>query len=164
MQIALRRRLRLALPLAANICGGTPGCGLPRLAPDDYRRLGMALYGVTPCGFALCCDATLVSPSVPRMSRDGQLQGRPTGQSATPPGPRRRSRGRWRAGALNLVQDLVRLHRLRAPPVLHNTAAAAWARRWTRLSLAVPRAMALSAAATQSHHWTGCWRSLPLRP
>ena len=31
----------------------------PGVAPDDRRRLDMVIYGVTPWGGALCCDATL---------------------------------------------------------------------------------------------------------
>ena len=221
MQIALRRRLRLALPLTSNTCGGNmPGCGrpldplgdhavacprtgllarrakivehawvrvareaigpegqvvpqqwlthttAPGVASDDRRRLDMVIYGVTPWGGALCCDATLVSP----VSRDGQPQGRSADtdgaalatatrrKEATYPellrnGPQRlvvlssEVGGRWGTGALALVRDFVRLRRLRAPPALRHAAATAWARRWwTQLSVAVQRATALSAA------------------
>ena len=117
MLIALRRRLRLPLPLCAATCGGpTPGCGgrvdaygdhalacprtgllarraktverawirvarkavgpegqvvpqqwlvhttAPGVAATDRRRLDFVVYGATPLGGALCCDATLVSP------------------------------------------------------------------------------------------------------
>ena len=118
MQIALRRRLRLALPLAPATCGdrGAPGCGqrsdafgdhplacprtgplaqrakvverawcrvareavgpeghvvpqqrlahttAPGVASDDRRRFDPVIYGATPLGGAICCDATLVSP------------------------------------------------------------------------------------------------------
>ena len=49
-------------------------------------------------------------------------------------------------GAQGLVRDLVRLRRLRAPPALRHAAATTWARHWwTQLSVAVQRAMALSA-------------------
>eukprot|EP00439_Symbiodinium_sp_Y106_P036521 s2421_g4.t1 len=41
------------------------------MASDDRRRLDMVIYGVTPWGGALCCDATLVLA----VSRDGQPQG-----------------------------------------------------------------------------------------
>ena len=34
----------------------------PGVAPGDRRRLHMLVYGATPTGQALCCDATLVSP------------------------------------------------------------------------------------------------------
>ena len=117
MQVALRRRMRLPLPIAPNRCGGEgPGCGgvgdafgdhalaCPRtgllarrakvverawvrvvreaVGPEgqvvpqqwlahttavgvdarDRRRLDLVIYGVSPRGEALCCDATLVSP------------------------------------------------------------------------------------------------------
>ena len=138
----------------------------PGVAPDDRRRLDMVIYGVTPWGGALCCDATLVSP----VSRDGQPQGRSADtdgaalatatrrKEATYPellrnGPQRlvvlgsEVGGRWGTGALALVRDFVRLRRLRAPPALRHAAATAWARRWwTQLSVAVQRATALSAA------------------
>ena len=112
MQLALRRRLRLPLPLSPNRCGPSPGCGqqvdeygdhalacprtgllarrakiverawvrvareavgsdgqqwlvrttAPGVPADDRRRLDLVVYGATPRGGALCCDATLVSP------------------------------------------------------------------------------------------------------
>ena len=34
----------------------------PGIAPDDRRRLDLVIYGATPLGGALSCDATLVSP------------------------------------------------------------------------------------------------------
>ena len=118
MQVALRRRLRLALPLHSDRCGPSPGCGAqvdavgdhalacprsgllarrakiverawvraareavgadgqvvppqwlahttaPRVDPSDRRRLDLVIYGATPLGGALCCDATLVSPLI----------------------------------------------------------------------------------------------------
>ena len=124
MQLALRRRLRLPLPLRLNRCGPSPGCGglvdvfgdhalacprtgllarrakiverawvrvareavgadgqvvpqqwlcattAPGVAPDDRRRLDLVIYGASPMGGALCCDATLVSP----LTRTGQPQ------------------------------------------------------------------------------------------
>ena len=124
MQLALRRRLRLPLPLRLNRCGPSPGCGglvdvfgdhalacprtgllarrakiverawvrvareavgadgqvvpqqwlcattAPGVAPDDRRRLDSVIYGASPMGGALCCDATLVSP----LTRTGQPQ------------------------------------------------------------------------------------------
>ena len=33
----------------------------PGVAPEDRRRLDLVVYGATPNGVALCCDATLVS-------------------------------------------------------------------------------------------------------
>ena len=127
MQVALRRRMRLPLPIAPNRCGGEgPGCGgvadafgdhalaCPRtgllarrakvverawvrvareaVGPEgqvvpqqwlahttavgvdarDRRRLDLVIYGVSPRGEALCCDATLVSP----LTRSGAPQPR----------------------------------------------------------------------------------------
>ena len=42
------------------------------VASDDRRRLAMVVYGATPLGGALCCDATLVSP----LARNGAPQPR----------------------------------------------------------------------------------------
>ena len=124
MQVALRRRLRLPLPIASGRCGPSPGGGgpvdllgdhalacprtgllarrakvverawirvareavgpeghivpqpwlahttAPRVEPTDRRRLDLLIYGATPNGIALCCDATLVSP----LTRTGQPQ------------------------------------------------------------------------------------------
>ena len=118
MNIALRRRLRLPLPVTAATCGVDGrghGCGgpldpygdhalacprsgalarrapvverawvrvareaigadgrvvpqqwvaslnLPGVSSTDRRRLDLVIYGATPLGEALCCDATLVS-------------------------------------------------------------------------------------------------------
>ena len=45
----------------------------PGVAADDRRRLDLVIYGASPRGEALCCDATLVSP----LQRDGsRLAGR----------------------------------------------------------------------------------------
>ena len=45
----------------------TPAPGVPA---DDRRRLDLVVYGATPRGGALCCDATLVSP----LARTGHPQ------------------------------------------------------------------------------------------
>ena len=42
----------------------------PGAASDDRRRLDLVIYGATPLGEAICCDATLVSP----LRRDEQRQ------------------------------------------------------------------------------------------
>ena len=34
----------------------------PDVEPTDRRRLDLIVYGTTPAGLALCCDATLMSP------------------------------------------------------------------------------------------------------
>ena len=39
----------------------------PGVASDDRRRLDLVIYGATPLGGAICCDATLVLP----LRRDG---------------------------------------------------------------------------------------------
>ena len=99
----------------------------PGMAPDDQRRLDMVIYGVTPRGGALCCDATLVFC----LSREGLPQSRLADEDgaalavaerrkqATYPeplrgGPQRpvvlgaQVGGRWGPGAQHLVRDLVR--------------------------------------------------------
>ena len=40
----------------------------PNVDPADRRKLDLVIYGATPLGGALCCDATLVSP----LTRTGQ--------------------------------------------------------------------------------------------
>ena len=40
----------------------------PGIAPDDRRRPDLVIYGATPLGGALCCDAALVWP----LTRDGE--------------------------------------------------------------------------------------------
>ena len=120
MQLALRRRLRMPLPICHGRCGPTHGCGAqvdrlgdhalacllarrakvverawvrvareavgaegqvvpqqwlvhttaPGARAEDRRRLDLVIYGATPNGSALCCDATLVSP----LTRTGQPQ------------------------------------------------------------------------------------------
>ena len=116
MQLALRHRLRMPLPLCHGKCGPAPSCGAqvdrlgdhalacprtgllarrakvvervwaraareavgaegqvvpqqwlvhttaPGVRTEDRRRLDVVIYGATPNGSALCCDATLVSP------------------------------------------------------------------------------------------------------
>ena len=42
----------------------------PGVPADDRRRLDLVVYGATPRGGALCCDATLVSP----LARTGHPQ------------------------------------------------------------------------------------------
>ena len=42
----------------------------PHVDPADRRRLDLVIYGATPLGGALCCDATSVSP----LTRTGQPQ------------------------------------------------------------------------------------------
>ena len=131
----------------------------------DRRRLDLVVYGATPQGGALCCDATLVSP----LTRAGA----PHAGAATTSGTalrtaERRKRhaypellrggaqqllvlasevgGRWNADALTLVQQLVRLRAQRAPPAVRASASAAWSRRWwSALSVAVQQAVGSTA-------------------
>ena len=56
----------------------------PGIASADRQRLDFVIYGATPLGGAICCDATLVSP----LRRDGT----PHAQTSYP--PRARPRGR----------------------------------------------------------------------
>ena len=51
----------------------------PGVPPGNRRRLKLVIYGATPLGGALCCDATLVSP----LARDGT----PTAEPQTMTGP-----------------------------------------------------------------------------
>ena len=225
MQIALRRRLRLPLPLAAGRCGGqhggqsTPGCGrlvdehgdhalacprtgllarrakvverawvrvareavgpegqvvpqqwlahttAPGVPPGDRRRLDLVIYGATPLGGALCCDATLVSP----LARDGTPHcGAADRDGAVLRTAERRKRatypelaqggaqqlcvlgcevgGRWNAEAASVVRRLVRLRACRAPAPLRAAAGVAWARRWwSALSVACQQAVGSTA-------------------
>ena len=218
MHVALRRRLRLALPLTHRYCGGDgfPGCGaaldvlgdhaaacprsglLARRAPlleqawvrvareglgpegravpqqwlantsapgvsaQDLRRLDLVLSGATRLGEALCCDATLVAP----LRRDGRPQPRAAEEDGAAiavarrrkearypelcrPGPQRlvvlacETGGRWGPEACGLVDRLVRLRALRAPPAVRRAAEAGWRRRWwALLSAALQRALA----------------------
>ena len=88
MQIALRRRLRLPLPLFPGPLrpqpwmwwshgpfrrpSGRPGRATAVAGPiEDRRRLDLVVYGATANGGALCCDATLVSP----LTRTGHPDG-----------------------------------------------------------------------------------------
>ena len=98
------------------------------------RRLDLVIYGATPLGGALCCDATLVSP----LTRSGQPQPcasasdgaalrvaeRRKHPELSAGGPQRlvvlgaEVGGRWNDGAQRLLRDLVRLRAQRAPPAL----------------------------------------------
>ena len=219
MQLALRRRLRLPLPLGPNRCGPSPGCGqqvdeygdhalacprtgllarrakiverawvrvareavgsdgqvipqqwlvrttAPGVPADDRRRLDLVVYGATPRGGALCCDATLVSP----LARTGHPQpGAAETDGAVLRVAERRKRstypelcsggpqelvvlgsevgGRWNGEAGRFVQHLLRVRSQRAPPALRRAAAAGWSRRWWGiLAVAVQQAVASTA-------------------
>ena len=133
----------------------------PGIAPDDRRRLDLVIYGATPLGGALCCDATLVSP----LTRDGEAHPGAAAQDGVVLRTAYRRKqatypelatggaqelcvlgcevgGRWDADAVKLVQRLVALRAHRAPPAVRAPAKAAWARRWwSLLSVAVQQAV-----------------------
>ena len=133
---------------------------------EDRRRLDLVIYGATPNGSVLCCDATLVSP----LTRTGQpqpcaadvdgaaLRTAERRKAATYPelqgaGPQKlvvlgsEVGGRFNSDAQRLVRDLVRLRSYRAPPALRAAAASGWTRRWWgMLSVAVQQAVASTAA------------------
>ena len=131
----------------------------------DRRRLDLVIYGVSPRGEALCCDATLVSPLTrsgapqPRASEEdgAALQVAERRKRATYPellaqGPQRllvlgsEVGGRWNDEALGLVRDLARCRSLRAPPAVRRPAAQGWQRRWwAQLSVAVQQAVGSTA-------------------
>ena len=110
----------------------------PGVATDNRRRLDLVIYGASPMGGALCCDATLVSP----LTRTGRPQpGTAAHDGAMLRVAERRKQaaypelrsgglqqllvlgteigGRWNEAA-QLVRDLVRV---RAPPALRAGAA-----------------------------------------
>ena len=64
----------------------SPSCGF---FTDTRRRLDLVVYGATPLGGALCCDATLVSP-LTRAGLPQRLAGRRTRQASCLPGADRR--------------------------------------------------------------------------
>ena len=189
-QVALRRRLRLALPMRPRRCGeaGHPGCNnevdafgdheaaCPRtgllgrrgravertwtrvageavageghvipqqwmaniaaqdVPHDDRRRLDLVIYGASPAGHVLCCDATVVSPltsaglPIPRAAaHDGAANARAEQRKRrTYPelcGTRAQRLqvlacevgGRWNTGSLDLVALLVHTRMRRTP-------------------------------------------------
>ena len=109
----------------------------PGVSAQDRRRLDLVLYGATRLGEALCCNATLVAP----LRRDGRPQPRAAEEDGAAiavarrrkearypelcrPGPQRlvvlacETGGRWGPEACGLVDRLVRLRALRAPPAV----------------------------------------------
>ena len=139
--------------------------GADGVAPDDRRRLDLVIYGASPMGGALCCDATLVSP----LTRTGQPQpGTVADDGAMLRVAERRKRaaypelssgglqrllvlgsetsGRWNETAQHLVRDLARVRAQRAPPALRAAATSAWMRRWwATLAVAVQQAVSSTA-------------------
>ena len=135
---------------------------IPIVQPGDQRQLDMVVYGVTPNGEALCCDATMVSP----LTRDG----RPIARAASHDGValeraqlrKRRTYheldgspygrlvvlgcevgGRWNEDALHFVSQLASHKARSAPRMLQATARAGWSCRWWNLlSVAAQSALA----------------------
>ena len=215
MQLALRRRLRLPLPLRLSRCGPSPGCGklvdtfgdhalaclrtgmlarraknvqrawvrvareavgadgqvvaqqwlcnttAPGVAPGDRRRLDLVIYGATPMGGALCCDATLASP----LTRTGQPQPcaaahdgaaerrkRTAYPELSAGGPQQllvlgsKVGGRWNEAAQGLVRDLARLRAQQARRRYGELRPHPWTRRWwAALAVVVQQAMTSTA-------------------
>ena len=91
----------------------------PGVAPDDRRRLDLVIYGASPMGGALCCDATLVSPLTRTgpvaddgaMLRVAERRKRAAYPELTSGGPQRllvlgsEIGGRWNETAQHLVRD-----------------------------------------------------------
>ena len=129
---------------------------------SDPRRLDLVVYGASPLGLALCCDATLVSPITGTSTPHPRAEHTPgialrmaeSRKRATYPELQRGGGqrlfvlavevgGRWNADSQALVRQLVRVRALRAPPALRAAASTAWTRRWWRgmLSTAVQHAV-----------------------
>ena len=141
----------------------------PGVAPEDRRRLDLVVYGATPNGVALCCDATLVSaltrnglPAHAADSREGAAiavarKRKPARYPELGRGKPQRLcvlaaevGGRWGDEAQQLVRQLVRLRGRRAPTALR-AAAQGWARRWwSILAVAVQRAVCSALPGTWS--------------
>ena len=137
----------------------------PGVSAEDRRRLDFVLYGATLLGYALCADATLVSP----LARDG----RPVARAADVNGAaiqaaRRRKQarypelsrggphrllvlacevgGRWSDECVDLLRTLTAVRARRTAPAIRAAATTAWHRRWwSLLSIAQQRAVAITA-------------------
>ena len=163
-----RRRLRrpyLGLPshwaLGSASQDRRTGVGetAPGVAPDDRRRLDLVIYGASPMGGALCCDATLVSPLTRTgqpgtveddgaMLRVAERRKRAAHPELTSGGPQRLLviGGPWNEAAQQLVRDLARVRAQRALPALRAAATSAWTRRWwATLAVAVQQAVSSTA-------------------
>ena len=139
---------------------------VPGVDPADRRRLDLVVYGASPHGHVLSCDATVVSPlkrnGLPQphaADRDGaalataRRRKRATYNEVLRRGPARlvvlgsEVGGRWDDEALKFVSRLVRQRTRAAPRLLRKAAAAAWQRRWwALLSVAVQNALAQTLA------------------
>ena len=121
----------------------------PNVGAENRRRLDLVVYGATPHGGALCCDATLVSsltwvghPQPCTVTIDGAaLRVAERRKHAAYPelaraGPQKlvvlgsEVGGRWNEGARSFFRQLVRVRAQRALPAIRAAAAAGWTRRW----------------------------------
>ena len=141
----------------------------PGVPTSDRRRLDLVVYGASPQGLALCCDATLVSPitgaNAPHPRADHTpgiaLRMAASRKRATYPELQRGGGqrlfvlavevgGRWNADSQALVRQFVWVRALRAPPPLRAAASSAWTRRWWgTLSTAVQHAVGGTALRTE---------------
>ena len=132
--------------------------------PSDRRRLDMVIYGLSPLGRVLCCDATLVSP-VHRNGRAQRHTARRDGEALRRAEERKKRRyqevldspgaelvvlaaevgGRWIDDCSWLAKQFLKVRVAQAPRLLRTSAALAWKRRWwSLLSVAVQSAFAAS--------------------
>ena len=144
----------------------------PGVPADDRRRLDLVVYGATPRGGALCCDATLVSPFA-RTGNHAQPGAADTDGAVLRVAERRKrsaypelcSGGPQELGgeAGRFVQKLLRVRSQRAPPALRRAAAAGWSRRWWAYWLfAVQQAVASTALGQAWPVPLQCQRDEPL--
>ena len=149
-----------------------PGC-----PPAGRARLvDLVVYGASPRGEALCCDATVISP----LRRNGTPQPRAAREDGASLARARRRKertypelgrngtrlvvlgcevgGRWNDEALDFVRRLARGKRAaQAPPILRQSMAAAYSRRWwCLLGVAVQDALASTALGLPSGPLAGC--------
>ena len=160
----------------------SPSSGCRTRRRQESRRqtadASTLVYGASPQGLALCCDATLVSPITgasahPRADhtpgialRMAESRKRATYPELQRGGGQRlfvlavEVGGRWNDDSQALVRQLVRVRALRAPPALRAAASSAWTRRWWgMLSTAVQHAVggtALGAPWLVSKCAAGC--------
>ena len=133
----------------------------PNVPVGDRRRLDMVVYGASARGEALCCDATVVAP----LRRNGRPVPRAhdVDGAALARARRRKERtypevghngtrlvvlacevgGRWNDESLDFVRRLARHRAAQAPPILRQSVASAFTRRWwCILGVAVQDALA----------------------
>ena len=144
MLIALRRRLRLPLPVARGRCGAHgPGCGA---AVDVYGDH----YAACPRTGLLARRAKPLERAWIRVVREALG---PEGQVVPQQWLVRTPGGRWNDESLRLVAQLVRSRALRAPAPLRGAATQGWYRRWWGLlSVAVQNTLAATLLGTPPVH------------